>query len=74
MFNMLDRFYIGAQIKKRAFIQNLKNDESGVSNFVATVLLILIVVMVGGLVWTFLGEYFEKLFKQITDKGTGIIE
>ena len=48
MLNRLDRLYIQAQIKKRMFIENLKNDESGVSNFVATVLLILMVVLIGG--------------------------
>lgn len=65
MLGTLDRLYIGAQIRKRIFIENFKNDESGVSNFVATVLLILMVVLIGGAVWGFLGGYFEDLFKQI---------
>ena len=62
---MLDCMYIGAQIRKRNFIENFKNDESGVSNFVATVLLILMVVLIGGAVWGFLGGYFEDLFEKI---------
>ncbi len=71
MLGTLDRLYIGAQIRKRNLIENFKEDESGVSNFVATVLLILIAVLVGGLVWTFLGDYFENtLFKTI--KGTAL--
>lgn len=68
MLGTLDRLYIGAQIRKRNLIENFKEDESGVSNFVATVLLILIAVLVGGLVWNFLGDYFKNtLFKAITD-------
>ncbi len=65
MLNTLDRLYIGAQIRKRNFIENFKNDESGVSNFVATVLLILIVVMVGSAVYGFLSGYFKDLFLKI---------
>lgn len=67
MLNVLDRLYIGAQIKKRAFIEDFKSDESGVSNFVATVLLILMVVLIGGAVWGFLSGYFTDLFKSIKD-------
>ena len=77
MLNRLDRLYIQAQIKKRMFIENFKNDESGVSNFVATVLLILMVVLIGGAVWGFLSGYFSELFSNIksgsTTMGTGDI-
>lgn len=72
MLNWLDRVYIGAQIKKRAFVDNFKNDESGVSNFVATVLLILMVVLIGGAVWGFLSGYFTELFKSIKDGSTNM--
>lgn len=65
MLNTLDRLYIGAQIRKRAFIESFKKDESGVSNFVATVLLILMVVLIGSAVWGFLGGYFKDLFQTI---------
>ena len=67
MLNWLDRVYIGAQIRKRAFVESFKNDESGVSNFVATVLLILMVVLIGAAVWAFLSGYFTDLFDQITE-------
>ena len=70
MLGTLDRLYIGAQIRKRNFIENFKNDESGVSNFVSTVLLILMVVLIGGAVWGFLSGYFESLFKSITSGST----
>ena len=72
MLNRLDRLYIQAQIKKRAFIENFKNDESGVSNFVATVLLILMVVLIGGAVWGFLSGYFTDMFKKIYDGNPGM--
>jgi len=65
MLDTLDRLYIGAQIRKRNFIENFKNDESGVSNFVATVLLILMVVLIGGAVWGFLSGYFTDMFQRI---------
>ena len=70
MLNRLDRLYIQAQIKKRMFIENFKNDESGVSNFVATVLLILMVVLIGGAVWGFLSGYFTDLFEKIKSGST----
>lgn len=78
MLNWLDSIYIGAQIRKRAFVESFKNDESGVSNFVATVLLILMVVLIAGAVWAFLSGYFTNLFKNIqsgsTNMGTSDIE
>ena len=78
MLNKLDSLYIAAQIKKRNFIENFKNDESGVSNFVATVLLILMVVLIGGAVWGFLSGYFTELFEKIksgsTSMGSGDID
>ncbi len=77
MRNRLDRLYIGAQIHKRNFVESFKQDESGVSNFVATVLLILMVVLIGGAVWGFLSGYFTELFEKIksgsTSMGTGDI-
>lgn len=72
MLNTLDRLYIGAQIRKRAFIENFKDDESGVSNFVATVLLILMVVLIGGAVWGFLSGYFTELFEKIKSGSTSM--
>lgn len=72
MLNWLDSIYIGAQIRKRAFVESFKNDESGVSNFVATVLLILMVVLIGAAVWAFLSGYFNDLFDQITNDSNNI--
>ncbi|MCM1240859.1 MAG: hypothetical protein NC331_16005 [Lachnospiraceae bacterium] len=65
MLNKLDCLYIGAQIRKRNFLENFEKDESGVSTFVATVLLILMVVLIGGAVWGFLSGYFTELFEKI---------
>lgn len=72
MLGTLDRLYIGAQIRMRNFIENFKNDESGVSNFVATVLLILMVVLIGAAVWAFLKGYFNKLFQNINQNSNTI--
>ena len=70
MLERLDRFYIWAKVKKWALLEDLKNDESGVSNFVATVLLILMVVLIGGAVWGFLSGYFTELFENIKSGST----
>ena len=72
MLSALDRLYIGAQIRKRNLIENFKTDESGVSNFVATVLLILMVVLIGGAVWGFLSGYFTELFEDIKSGSTSM--
>ena len=72
MLSKLDRIYIDAQIRKRNLIHDFKNDESGVSNFVATVLLILMVVLIGGAVWGFLSGYFSELFESIKSGSTSM--
>ena len=45
MFNVLDRMYIGMMNRVNQFIEDFSNDERGVSNFVATIIMILIVVL-----------------------------
>ena len=45
----------------------LRDDERGVSPVVATVLLILVAVLAALMVWTFLGEYIQKLINKITE-------
>ncbi len=70
MFAWLDSMYILAKVKTQAFVEDFKNDESGVSNFVATVLLILMVVLIAGAVWGFLSGFFSDLFGQIGQKST----
>ncbi len=66
MLNWFDRMILSARLRLFGFAEEFKNDESGVSNFVATVLLILMVVIIGGVVWGFLSGFFTDLFKQIT--------
>ena len=68
MFEKLDYLYLSAQNRIRNFFNELKNDESGVSSIVATVLLILIVVMLAALFWDKIQEWFNKMWEIIVRK------
>lgn len=68
MFEKLDYLYLSAQTRIRNFFNDLKNDESGVSSIVATVLLILIVVMLAAIFWDKIQEWFETMWAKIVQK------
>ena len=68
MFEKLDYLYLNAQNRIRNFFNELKNDESGVSSIVATVLLILIVVMLAALFWDKIQEWFNNMWEIIVRK------
>lgn len=68
MFEKLDCLYLSAQTRIRNFFNELKNDESGVSSIVATVLLILIVVMLAALFWDKIQEWFTTMWEKIVQK------
>lgn len=70
MLNVFDSAYISAKIWLHNFVETIRDDESGVSGFVATVLLILFAVLAGGLLWNWLGGddgYLAKMFKKIEE-------
>ena len=56
MFNVLDRMYIG---------MDFSNDERGVSNFVATIIMILIVVLLCAMFFDNIKTYFNDLWARI---------
>ena len=64
--NFLDNLYLDMKFKLKNFVSEMKEDESGVSNLVATVLLIVIVVAIAALLWVFLKEWFADVFRNIT--------
>lgn len=69
MLNWMDEMYISTKLKMSRLAEEIRNDESGVSGFVVTVLLILFAVLAGGLLWNWLGGeggYLSKLFEKIT--------
>lgn len=66
MLRFIDSAYVGAKIKVRNFIDDIRSDEMGVSSIVATVLLILIVVLLAAVFWNTIKEWLGTLFSQIT--------
>lgn len=65
MKTALNRMYIGAKIRIFDFMDNLKNDETGVSTIVATVLLILVVVLLASLFWDNISKWFSDTWDKI---------
>ena len=69
MRTSIDRLCIGAQLRVRRFIQEMK-EESGVSGIVAAVILVLLAVLLASVFWDNLGELFTKLWRNVTDNST----
>ena len=65
MFNVLDRMYIGMMNRVNQFIEDFSNDERGVSNFVATIIMILIVVLLCAMFFDNIKPYFNDLWARI---------
>lgn len=70
--SLLDNLYLDAKFKMKKFFADLKSEEDGVSNIVATVLLIVIVVALAALLWGFLSGWFKNIWTQITDQADTI--
>lgn len=65
MRTSIDRLCIGAQLRVRRFIQEMK-EESGVSGIVAAVILVLLAVLLASVFWDNLGKLFTKLWGNVT--------
>ena len=65
MKNLIRRAYINMNSKKEAF----KNDERGVSDIVATVLLLLIVVLMAAVFYDTIAEWFSTMMEKIFSTG-----
>lgn len=66
--NILDRAYISAKIKAEKFKESAHEfftSERGVSNIVATILILLIVVILVGIFFDKLAAFVTKLFAEI---------
>ena len=79
MIELLDQSYLAFQIwmQKQKEVageqwKQFKNDESGVSSIVATVILILIVVLLAVIFWNSIKTFLAQLFDRITKQGTGM--
>lgn len=65
MRTSIDRLCIGAQLRVRRFIQEMK-EESGVSGIVAAVILVLLAVLLASLFWKNLQGLFRSLWRDVT--------
>ena len=66
----LDRLYIGAQIRAARWKENVKEflaGQDGVSNVVATIIILLIVVLIIGVFWKQLSKWLNQMMKTIFD-------
>ncbi len=72
MLEFLDSLYFNMKFRAESFLNSLKEDESGVSAFVATILLILVVVLLCALFWEYISEWFENTWKSITGEADKI--
>ena len=66
--NALDRLYIGAQTRAliaRERIKEFFTGEDGVSNVVATIIILLIVVLIIGVFWNRLSEWLNGIMDSI---------
>lgn len=68
MMNILEKIYVGAEIKTTMVKQHIRKfigEERGVSNVVATIILLLIVVLIIGIFWDKLQEWLKGMMDTI---------
>ena len=66
MWSKLNHLSIAAYTRAASFVQDLKNDERGLSGVVVAVLLILIAVLAIAALWTALGGWLQEQWTVIT--------
>lgn len=73
MLNKINSFALAVYFSIAGFVDNAKaktkellNDERGLSGVVVAILLILVAVLAVVLIWRFLGDYIEEVWKRIT--------
>ena len=67
MTRKLNLLWISAGNKIRNFVEEFKNEEEGIAEIVAIVLIILIVVGVAATFYTNIGKVVEKVFCKLTN-------
>lgn len=75
MVGMLDDLFISAKVRWSHFVEDFKNDESGLSGVVVAVLLILISVLAVAAIWTALGDQLKTWWNDVSGQkfnSTGI--
>lgn len=69
MRTSIDRLCIGAQLRVRRFIQEMK-EESGVSGIVAAVILVLLAVLLASMFWDSLKQLVHNLWTSVTNNAS----
>lgn len=69
MVGMLDDLFISAKVRWSHFVEDFKNDESGLSGVVVAVLLVVISVLAVFAIWSALNGKLEVWWNQIAGKG-----
>ena len=72
MFNLADRMYLAMMNKISKLAEEMRSDEKGVAPFVATVILILIVVILCAIFFEYISEWFETIWAQIMGEANTI--
>lgn len=72
MLEYLDALYLRFVAGFMGLTRELRKEESGVATFVATVLLILMVVMLAALFWDQISDWFTNMLEKIFNIGNGI--
>ena len=66
--NMLNRLYLKAKIRSKGLRNDIKefmSSEKGISNIVATIILVLIVVILIGIFWDKLSDWLSGMMNSI---------
>ena len=72
MVSFFDNMYIGIKNRMVKGMERFMKEEKGVSSFVATILLILIVVLLVALFWGYIKDWFETTWQKIMGKANEI--
>lgn len=70
--NFINSMVLGAKarmLKAKEEMKNVMAEEKGVSNIVATVLIIIVSIALVALIWSFLDEWIIEVFEELLDFG-----
>lgn len=72
MLKKMNELALAAYLGVTGFVNDLKNDERGLSGVVVAVLLILVAVLAIVFLWDSLSTWLEELWTKITGEGNSI--
>lgn len=72
MIDKIKMLPVMAYLALANFVQDLKDDERGLSGVVVAILLILVAVLAVVMIWGFMSGWLTDLWSQITDEASSI--